>query len=50
MITKELLKVEIDNIEDRYLELLYKILKFVQNSAEFETILEDMADLVVIEE
>lgn len=50
MITKALLKSEIEAVEDKYLELVYKLLKLVQQSSEFQTILEDIADLVAIEE
>ena len=37
MITKELIKAEIDKVEDKYLEALYKIIKALETPAEIET-------------
>ncbi|HLP46542.1 MAG TPA: hypothetical protein VK469_11365 [Candidatus Kapabacteria bacterium] len=38
MITKELLKKEIDNVQDEYLIPLYKIIKTFENPDEFNDI------------
>jgi len=37
IITKKLLKVEIDKIQDKYLEILFKIIKALESSVETET-------------
>lgn len=50
MITKELLKTEIDNIENEYVEPLYNLLKLLQNPNIYHLIIEDLADLTTIEE
>ncbi len=36
MITKELLKAEIDKVQDKYLEVLYKIIKALETPTEKE--------------
>lgn len=33
MVTKELLKTEIDNVQDEYLEILYKVIKAFESSS-----------------
>ncbi len=37
MITKEILKAEIDHIRDEYLEILYKIIKALESPTEAES-------------
>lgn len=36
MVTKDLVKVEIDKIQDKYLEVLYKIIKALESPSEAE--------------
>ena len=33
MVTKELIKAEIDNVQEKYLELLYKIIKAFEHTS-----------------
>ncbi len=45
MITKELLKAEIDKVENEYLELLYKIIKAFETSIKAEEITKSNMEL-----
>jgi len=41
MITKELVKAEVDKVQDKYLEVLYRIIKALINSPELAVIAPD---------